>query len=102
MTTANAGGNNGEHAAPSRWFHRRESLISFALLLFAVAFNLYHLYPEVEGDVLAMNDNVFHLLSIEMAVDAITQGKNFTDPCRGRAPWTWVFPCSITTNTSHK
>jgi len=82
MTTPDTVYNNGEHAAPSHWFHRRESLISFVLLLCAVAFNLYHLYPGVAGDVLA-NDNVFHLLAIEMAVEAITQGQDFTDPWQG-------------------
>ena len=50
MTAPNTVDNNGELAAPSRWFHRRESLISYALVLFAVAFNLYYLYPEVEVD----------------------------------------------------
>ncbi|MCI0780356.1 MAG: YfhO family protein [Chloroflexi bacterium] len=80
MTAPNTVDNNGELAAPSRWFHRRESLISYALVLFAVAFNLYYLYPEVAGDVIARNDNVFHLLAIEMAVEAITQGQDFTDP----------------------
>jgi len=83
MTTPNTGGHDGEHAAPSRWFHRRESLISFVLLLFAVAFNLYYLYPEVAGDFLAWNDIVFHLLAIEMAVEAITKGQDFTDPWQG-------------------
>ena len=57
--------------------------IVICVLLIAVAFNLYHLYPEVAGDVLALNDNVFHLLAIEMAVEAITQGQDFTDPWQG-------------------
>lgn len=83
MTTPNTGGNNGEHAAPSRWFDRRESLISFVLLLFAVAFNLFYLYPEVTGAGLAKNDNVMHVLAIEMAVEAIRQGQDFTDPWQG-------------------
>jgi len=83
MTTPNTGANNGEHAAPSRWFHRRESLISLVLLLFAVAFNLYYLYPEVGGDFLPASDTVFHLLMIEMAAEAITQGRDFTDPWQG-------------------
>ena len=83
MTISHTGGDNGQHAAPSRWFHRRESLISFVLLLFAVAFNLYFLYPEVAGDFLAANDTVFHLLAIEMAAEAITKGQDFTDPWQG-------------------
>jgi len=83
MTTPNTVDNDGEHAAPSRWFHRRESLISFVLLLFAVAFNLYYLYPEVGGDFLPVSDTVFHMLMIEMAAEAITHGRNFTDPWEG-------------------
>ena len=80
MTTSDTGANSGEYAIPSQWFHRRESIIAYALVLFAVAFNIYHLYPEVAGDVLAWNDTVFHLLTIEAAVEAINQGRNFTDP----------------------
>ena len=80
MTTSDTGANSGEYAIPSQWFHRRESIIACALVLFAVAFNIYHLYPEVAGDVLAWNDTVFHLLTIEAAVEAINQGRNFTDP----------------------
>ena len=80
MTTRNSGGNIGEPATPSQWFYRRESLISFGLLLFAVAFNLYYLYPEVASGIVSGNDSVYHLLMVEMAVEAITQGRNFTDP----------------------
>ena len=83
MTTPQTANKKGEPTACSHWFHRRESLISFFLVLFAVTFNLYHLYPEVAGDVLAWNDNVFHLLATEMVVDAINQGQNFTDPWQG-------------------
>ncbi|MBQ10613.1 MAG: hypothetical protein CMJ45_03585 [Planctomyces sp.] len=83
MTTRDTGANSGEHATPSQWFHRGESIIAYVLVLFAVAFNLYHLYPEVAGDFLAWNDTVFHLLAIEAAVEAINQGQNFTDPWQG-------------------
>jgi len=83
MTTPHTGGNNAEHAAPFQWFCLRESLVSFALVLFAVAFNLYHLYPEVAGDVRDANDMVLHLVMTEAAVDAITQGRDFTDPWQG-------------------
>ena len=80
MTTPNTVDNQGENAAPSHWFHRRESLISFGLVLFAVAFNLIYLYPEVAVRAPLSNDRVLHLLATEMAVDAITRGQNFTDP----------------------
>ena len=80
MTSPKIVDNNSEPAAPSLWFDRRESLVAFFLVLFAVAFNLYHLYPEVAGDVLAWNDTVFHRLAIKMVVEAIKQGQDFTDP----------------------
>ena len=83
MTTRNTGVGNGEPTALFRWFHRRESLISIVLVLFAVAFNLYYLYPEVAGDVPDWDDNVFHLLMTKMAVEAIIQGRDFTDPWQG-------------------
>ena len=83
MTASNPVDTSGEPVAESNRLHRRESLVSFLLVVFAVAFNLYHLYPEVAGDVFAWNDNVFHLLATEMVVDAINQGQNFTDPWQG-------------------
>jgi hypothetical protein len=83
MTVLNDVATNGGDTVTPHWFHRRESIIAYLLVLFAVAFNLYHLYPEVAGDVLAWNDTVFHLLAIEAAVEAIDQGQNFTDPWQG-------------------
>ena len=83
MTTPQTVNNKGDPAAPSHWFHRRESLVAYFLVLFAVAFNLYHLYPEVAGDVLAWNDTVFHRLAIKMVVEVIKQGQDFTDPWQG-------------------
>ena len=83
MTTPQTGNNKGQPAAHPLWFHRSESLVAYFLVLFAVAFNLYHLYPEVAGDAVSRNDHVFHLLMIEMAVEAITQGRDFTDPWQG-------------------
>ena len=50
------------------------------MLLFAVAFNLYNLYPEVAVRVPDKNDSVLHLLATDLAIDAITQGRNVTDP----------------------
>ena len=83
MTTPNTGGDNAEPSAPFQWLHLRESLVSLAFVLFAVAFNLYHLYPEVAGEVRDANDMVFHLVMTEAAVDAITQGRDPTDPWQG-------------------
>ena len=83
MTTHEIGGNNSGASTPAHWFCRRESLISFCLVLVAVAFNLYHLYPEVAGDIVSGNDSVFHLLMVQMAAEAIAQGRDFTDPWQG-------------------
>ena len=80
MTTHNRDGDNREQAPLYRWFLRIKSLIPCALVLFAVAFNVYHLYPEVAGGGIARNDNVFHLSAINTAVEAITQRQDFTDP----------------------
>ena len=82
MTLSNIGGNNVE-PPPSQWFHQRESLISLFVVLFAVAFNLYRLYPEVAGDVRYGNDMVMHLVMVDAVVEAIHQGLEFTDPWQG-------------------
>mgnify|MGYP001156979101 FL=1 len=52
-------------------------------LLIAVGFNLALLFPEVTGGVVAINDMVMHLLLTDMAVDAIKNGRDFTDPWQG-------------------
>jgi len=83
MTTSDTRRSEGGHATPSQWFHRHENFIPFALVLFAVAFNLYRLYPEVAGRVLGGNDMVMHLLLADAVVEAIIQGRNFTDPWQG-------------------
>ena len=83
MTNPNTVDNSGEHADTTHRFHRRESLISLVLVLFPVVFNLYYLYPEVASDIVSGNDSVFHLLMVDMAVEAITQGLDFTDPWQG-------------------
>ena len=83
MTTPDTSCSEGEPAAPSQWFHRHETIIPFALVLFAIAFNLYRLYPEVASSVLGGNDMVMHLLLADRMVEAITQGLNFTDPWQG-------------------
>ena len=83
MTTPDISRSEGELAAPSQWFHRHETIIPFALVLFAIAFNLYRLYPEVESSVLGGNDMVMHLLLADAVMEAITRGRNFTDPWQG-------------------
>jgi hypothetical protein len=59
------------------------TLTVVSTLLFAVAFNLAFLLPEVRGGVVSFNDSVMHLLLTEMAVEAITHGRDFTDPWQG-------------------
>ena len=50
------------------------------MLLFAVTFNLVHLYPDVAIKIPDRNDIGMHLLYTDMAVKAITHGQDFTDP----------------------
>ena len=58
-------------------------LIVICILLAAVGFNLWHLYPEVTGGAVAINDSVYHLLLTELAVKALLNGKDVTDPWQG-------------------
>ncbi len=58
-------------------------LIIVFILLAAVGFNLWHLYPEVTGGAVAVNDSVYHLLLTESAVKALLHGKDITDPWQG-------------------
>ena len=83
MTTPNSAGNNVEHSAASKLDYPLEIFISFALVLFAVAFNLIYLYPEVAGEVRDRNDMVLHLVMADVVVEALTQGQDFTDPWQG-------------------
>jgi hypothetical protein len=55
-------------------------LVAGLLLLFAVATNLYHLYPEVAIRVPLLNDGVLHRLAFERAVSALAAGQDPTDP----------------------
>ena len=80
MRSTKTGDKKDEPAGRSQWFHRHESLIPFLLVLIAVAFNLYHLYPELAFKVTGPNDQVLHLLLTDSAMEAITRGQNFTDP----------------------
>ena len=50
------------------------------LLLAAVGFNLWHLFPEINGNAISSADRVFHLLLAESAVDAFIDGRDPTDP----------------------
>jgi hypothetical protein len=54
-------------------------LIAWFLLLGAVAFNLYYLFPEVAIRVPALNDDVLHLLTLQQTVAALAAGKDPTD-----------------------
>ena len=83
MTTPDTSRSEVEPASPSQWFHRHETIIPFPLVLFAIVFNLYRLYPEVASSVLGGNDMVMHLLLADAVVEPITQGRNFTDPWQG-------------------
>ena len=70
----------------ARWitFPGQERLIAWFLLLFAVAFNLYYLYPEVAIKVPNLNDGVLHFLATERVVTALFLGQNPTDPWLGQ------------------
>jgi hypothetical protein len=69
---------DGDSRRPS--FPDQERLIATLLLLSVVAFNLYHLYPEVAIRVPNLNDGVLHLLATERVVTALFFGQNPTDP----------------------
>ena len=58
-------------------------LTAIFILIAAVGFNLWHLYPEVTGGAVAANDSVYHLLLTESAVKAFLYGKEITDPWQG-------------------
>jgi hypothetical protein len=61
-------------------FPDQERLIATLLLLLAVAFNLYYLYPEVAIRVPNLNDGVLHFLATERVVTALFFGHDPTDP----------------------
>ena len=58
----------------------RVILITVGALCIAIGFNLVFLFPEVTAGMAPFNDSVFHLLLAEMAADAITHGRDVTDP----------------------
>jgi hypothetical protein len=59
---------------------RPDAVIAGLLLLFAVAFNLVRLYPEVASQVPLLNDGVLHRLAFERAATALAAGQDPTDP----------------------
>jgi hypothetical protein len=59
---------------------RLDALIAGLILLFAVAFNLYRLYPEVAVRAPLLNDGVLHRLAFERAATALAAGQDPTDP----------------------
>ncbi|MGD9315249.1 MAG: hypothetical protein PVG56_00320, partial [Anaerolineae bacterium] len=58
---------------------RPDVLIAGLFLLFAVAFNLYRLYPEVAIRAPLLNDGVLHRLALERASAALVAGEDPTD-----------------------
>ena len=64
------------------WYDRyaTPTVAAGLVLLVAVASNLVLLLPELTGGIVAINDNVLHLLLTDMTVEAIKDGRNFTDP----------------------
>ena len=59
--------------------------IVICTLLGAIGFNLWRLFPETTGGGIPSNDTLFHLRLIDSAVDAISHGKDITDPWLGTA-----------------
>ena len=57
-----------------------ETIIALLALVGALGFNLWYLYPEVKTGALAINDSVFHLLLAGSAAEALSNGKDITDP----------------------
>ncbi|MBQ10360.1 MAG: hypothetical protein CMJ45_02285 [Planctomyces sp.] len=60
----------------NRWV----SLIPLAMVLFAVVYNLYSLYPEVGIQAPDLNDRVLHLAALDRASAVLDIGTGFTDP----------------------
>lgn len=54
-------------------------LIGLGCLLVAIGFNAFVLFPELVSRTPAVNDNVFHLLNLERAADALRHGRDPTD-----------------------
>ena len=80
MTASTVGPNGDRSVVTFRRFHWLEGPIGTCALLFAVAFNLVYLYPEVADDILDWNDTGMHVLLTDAALDAITHRQDVTDP----------------------
>jgi hypothetical protein len=80
MTTSLASVFGADPVGRLRQSLRPEALIIIWVLFLAVAFNLVHLYPDLAVKIPDRNDTGMHLLYTDMAVKAITNGQNFTDP----------------------
>ncbi|HHZ68174.1 MAG TPA: hypothetical protein EYN52_09765, partial [Alphaproteobacteria bacterium] len=83
MTTTSAGPNGRGLVDIFRRYFQFEGIIVVCMLIFAVGFNLFYLYPEVAVKVTDPNDGVLHLLLTVLTIEAVTQGQNFTDPWVG-------------------
>jgi hypothetical protein len=57
----------------------QEELVVGLFLLFAVAFNLYYLYPEVAVQVPPLNDGVLHRMILRQSVEVLASGQDPTD-----------------------
>ena len=57
-----------------------ETFVVIGALLGAIGFNLWQLFPETTGGAMTGGDSLFHLLLTASAVDAITHGRDVTDP----------------------
>jgi hypothetical protein len=60
--------------------NRSVALIPLAMVLFAVVYNLYNLYPEVGIQPPDLNDRVLHLAALDRASSVLDIGTGFTDP----------------------
>ena len=56
------------------------TLVVIGALLGAIGFNLWQLFPGTTGGAVTGGDSLFHLLLTGSAVDAITHGRDITDP----------------------
>jgi hypothetical protein len=83
MTSTSAGPNGRGLVDIFRRYFQFEGIIVVCMLIFAVGFNLFYLYPEVAVKVTDPNDGVLHLLLTVLTIEAVTQGQNFTDPWVG-------------------
>lgn len=70
----------GDEATPEEAVRRITTLILLAMVLFAVAYNLYSLYPEVGIRAPDLNDRLLHLAAPDRASTELDFVTGFTDP----------------------